>query len=67
MPHSILGDHPAVANALATGYPDGEPETYYCPVCGEECECLYKNSGTGDIVGCDNCILRVDPGEVDGL
>ena len=68
MPLSVLGDHPAIANALATGYPDGnEPEFYRCPVCGKECESIFKHKDTGEIAGCDNCIERVDPWEVESL
>lgn len=68
MPLSVLGDHPAIANVLATGHPDGkEPEAYYCPVCNEECERIFKHKGTGEIVGCDNCIEGVDPWEVECL
>lgn len=67
MSHSI-GDHPAIANALATGYPDGiEPETYHCPLCGAECECVFKHKGSGEIVGCENCIESIDPWEVECL
>lgn len=29
-----------------------------CPVCGEECEKLYRNHGT--VIGCENCIEEVD-------
>ena len=68
MPLHNIGDHPAIANALATGYPDGkEPETYHCPVCNKECESIFRYKGTREIVGCDVCIKVVDPWEVDGL
>lgn len=61
MPHNI-GDHPDIANALATGYPRGcEPQEYYCPVCGRECETLYRQEVSREIVGCDVCIDRIDP------
>ncbi len=26
-----------------------------CPVCGEECDTIYKNKW-GDIVGCEECV-----------
>ena len=68
MQYRDIGDHPAIANALATGYPNGvEPETYRCPLCEAECECVYKHKGTGEIVGCDHCVESVDPCEVDSL
>ena len=65
MPHLDIGDHPAIANALATGYPDGmEPEEYQCPVCGKECECVYTHKESGEVAGCDRCLDEVEPWEV---
>ena len=29
-----------------------------CPICGQECDSFYKH-GT-EILGCDNCIRKVD-------
>lgn len=37
-----------------------DPEPICCEVCGKEVEHLYKNAD-GDVVGCDNCIRKVDP------
>lgn len=35
---------------------DKDPEEYpHCPVCGDECEKVYRNR-EGDIVGCDCCL-----------
>lgn len=48
-------DHPDIANALRTGYPNGEPETPTCPVCGKECEDVYLDSNHV-IFGCDRCV-----------
>lgn len=31
-----------------------------CPVCGEECETIYKSNDNGEVVGCDQCIIAVD-------
>ena len=50
-----IGDHPAVARALLTGYPNGEPKYPRCPVCGEECDTVYKDI-YGDVFGCDECV-----------
>lgn len=36
-----------------------EPDDAYCPVCNQICETLYRN-WEGEIVGCDQCIDRVD-------
>ena len=39
-----LPDHPVVQNLERTGYPDGkEPHYPRCPICGEECETIYKD------------------------
>ena len=63
-----IGDHPVIRNMEQTGYPDGiEPETYHCPLCGAECECVFKHKGHGHIVGCENCIESIDPCEVECL
>ena len=68
MPHRSFGDHPSIANALATGYPNGaEPEAYRCPLCGKECECVFKHKASGEILGCENCIESIDPYEVECL
>lgn len=68
MQHRSIGDHPDIANALATGYPDGkEPDDYRCPVCDKECESIFKSKSTGEIVGCDRCIECVEPWEVEDL
>ena len=28
-----------------------------CPVCGEECEWIYKKDG--EVLGCDNCVEQI--------
>ena len=35
------------------------PPPVYCPVCGEECRWVYRNS-VGEIVGCDVCLDEID-------
>lgn len=48
-------DHPVVANMLRTDWPDGkEPGYPICPVCGAECETVYKDK-LMQIIGCDVC------------
>lgn len=60
MPTAEIGDHPAIAKALATGYPDGkEPQAPVCPICGEETDTVYTDHG-GEIVGCNNCLTPHD-------
>ena len=64
MPHSIP-DHPVIANMERTGYPDGkEPDPVLCPLCGGECETIYRRRKDYEIVGCDICIQRIDPWEI---
>ena len=35
-------------------------EVPVCPVCGEECETIYTDKKTGDVLGCDCCIDSED-------
>ncbi len=68
MPLHSIGDHPVIRNMESTGNPGGkEPEAYRCPWCGKECESIFKHQITGEIVGCDHCVDRVDPWEVECL
>lgn len=63
--HRDIGDHPAIANALATGYPGGREHTpENCPLCGSECEKYYMRREDGEIVGCDLCLTEIEPWEV---
>ena len=55
-------EHPEIANAIRTGYPHGEPNYPHCPVCEAEADTFYKNH-YGDIVGCEECLCRVDAWE----
>lgn len=53
----MFPDHPAIREAERYGEPD---ELFpICPVCGEEADTFYKTD-YGNIVGCDNCITKVD-------
>ena len=38
-------------------------ESYYCEICGEECEKVYV-SINGDILGCENCVEEKEPCDV---
>ena len=48
--------------------PDGCPnhleQVILCPECGKECENLYVDIRSGEILGCDRCIRKVEPEEV---
>ena len=35
--------------------PPEDPPRRTCPVCGEECETLYRRP-YGEILGCENCV-----------
>ncbi len=60
-----MNDHPVIRNMERTGYPDGkEPRYPVCPVCGEECETIYRDH-SGGIFGCDVCVIISNAWEVD--
>ena len=64
MPHDIP-DHPVIANMERTGHPDGkEPAPVLCPLCGGECETIYRTKEDREVVGCDLCIESVDPWDI---
>ena len=50
----------AVENGMLD-YKEPERKVYICPVCGEECETIYKKDG--EILGCENCFEAVDAWE----
>lgn len=52
-----IPDDPIIARLLWDGVPEDEPPR--CPVCGGECETVYKNEH-GEIVGCDECLTAFD-------
>ena len=61
-----LPDHPVIQNMERTGYPDGKEPTFpICPVCGEECEEIFRDKDL-NIVGCDICIKQSDAWEEPG-
>lgn len=46
-------------------YQSGSDSEYpHCPICGEECEDIYRNKYF-EIVGCNECIARKDAWEVE--
>lgn len=53
-------EHPTVTNLVTWGTPDGKAVVEpLCPVCGDPCEIVYRD-GAGEIVGCDECLTRID-------
>lgn len=64
MPRDIP-DHPVIANMERTGHPDGKwPEPLLCPLCGGECEIIYRIRENREVVGCDLCIESIDPWDI---
>ena len=60
-----MRDSPIIENCERTGYPDGkDPEFPICPICGKECDTVYRNSDR-EIVGCSECVTTDDAWEVD--
>lgn len=57
----LIPDAPDIQMAERTGYP-GPRKIVCCPVCGEECETLYKDAW-GEIFACDRCVEEVDAWE----
>ena len=56
-----MRDAPDIRMALETGHPR-ETRWPRCPVCGSECETLYKDA-SGEIFGCDECVEAVNAWE----
>ena len=57
-------NHPAVSNALRTGYPGGEPKYPVCPVCGCECETIFFDLNKVPFA-CDECVSKKSAWEVE--
>jgi len=55
-------EHPDIARAERTGYPN-EYWVGICPECGAEAEEIYVAS-CGKIVGCNECVTAKQPHEV---
>ena len=54
-----LRDNPIVANMERTGYPNGKERWPICPICGQECETVYRDR-YGAYSGCDVCSEVID-------
>lgn len=58
-------EHLVITNLLRTGEPDGrEPKSPRCPVCGSECETIYKDA-FHQIFTCEVCVIATDAWEQD--
>ena len=55
----IMLEHPAITNAMRTGYPDGkDPLKYICPKCGADLcatDILVLDNDNCEIIGCLEC------------
>ena len=60
-----LPDDPIILKCELTGYPDWKYSEFpICPICGKECDTVYRNSNR-EIVGCTECVTTDDAWEVD--
>lgn len=56
----MISDDPLIRYAEKNGFaPWNVPKEPRCPVCGSECETVYKDK-MGDILGCDECLTAHD-------
>ena len=58
-----MRDAPDIRMTEETGYPT-QARWPRCPVCGEECETLYKDQ-YGEVFGCDQCVETVNAWEAE--
>ena len=56
-----IPDAPWIREAERKGIPpyDDLPDPV-CPVCGKECVTIYLDDGCLNVIGCDNCIRKMD-------
>ena len=57
-----MRDDPIIRSLEDTGLPPWAKKRPVCPVCGDECETLYKDC-SGEVFGCENCVETVDAWE----
>ena len=56
-----LPDAPDIRRTEATGWPR-RAEWPRCPVCGAECETLYRGLD-GEVLGCEDCVTASEAWE----
>lgn len=56
-----IQDHPDIRAAERMGFGKFSSNPI-CPVCGAECETLYKDKW-GDVIGCEDCVTAVEAWE----
>ena len=57
-----IPDHPAIRHAERFGMDEGPVPI--CPVCGAECETIFRDKKSLEILGCDVCIDSLDADSV---
>ena len=45
-----------IENGMTIGA-EADYNSVFCPVCGEECEFIFKKDG--DVIGCENCVEQI--------
>jgi len=55
----MIPDAPWIREAELWGMPPYDEVEVYCPICGRECETIYKDS-EGTEFGCNNCVKEID-------
>ena len=58
---SQVRDHPDIEKLMRTGE-TGSGKYPHCPICGSECETLFKDK-TGVVFACDECVEKQDAWE----
>ena len=58
---SQVRDHPDIEKLMRTGE-TGSGKYPHCPICGAECETLFKDK-TGVVFACDECVEKQDAWE----
>ena len=56
-----VNDHPDIEKLMRTGE-TGSGKYPHCPICGAECETLFKDK-TGVVFACDECVEKQDAWE----
>ena len=53
-------DNPIIRNCERYGYPDGEEEVCYCPICHSENPETFYFDDFDNMIGCNLCVHKKD-------